>query len=61
MCMDYGEKYIPEYVGLGKYHVRALSDVNTRAAAEVYRLEIEHLETDQVLDFLKKYQDGSNG
>jgi hypothetical protein len=59
--MDYGRKYIPDYVGLGECHLRALSNVSTRAAAEVHRLGFGHRETGRVLDVFKKYQDGSNG
>ena len=59
--MDYGRKYIPDYVGLGECHLRALSNVSTRAAAEVHRLGFEHRETGRVLDVFKKDQDGSNG
>ena len=61
MCKDYGRKYIPDYIGLGKCHLRALSNVNTQAAAEVHRLGVGHRETDRVLDVFKKYQDRSNG
>ena len=61
MCMDYEPKYVPDYVGLGKYYFRALSNVKTRMTAEIYKLEIGHLQTDRVLDVLKKYQGGSNG
>jgi hypothetical protein len=61
ICMDYGRKYIPDYVGLGECHLRALSNVSTRAAAEVHRLGFGHRETGRVLDVFKKDQDGSNG
>ena len=61
MYTDFGWRYIDVYVGLVKCYLRALSNVNIRAAAEAFSLGIVHGETDKVLDVSKKYEDGSTG
>ena len=61
MYADYGRKYLKEYIGMYRCHLRALWNVNTRAAAEAFTLNITNVETEAVFAILKKYEDGSNG
>ena len=61
MYTDYGRRYLDEYTGMYRCDFRALSNVNTRAAAEAFSLSITHDETKAVFAVLEKYEDGSNG
>ena len=61
MYTDCGRRYLDGYTGMYRCHFRALSNVNTRAAAEAFSLSITHGETKAVFAVLKKYEDGSNG
>ena len=61
MYADYGRKYLDEYVGMKRCHYRALSNVNTAAAAKACSLGITSDETEKVFAVLSKYEDGTNG
>ena len=42
-------------------HLRALWNVNTRAAAEAFTLNITNVQTEAVFAILKKHESGSKG
>ena len=59
---DYcGRRFLDHYVGLGKCHFRALSNMNPAAAAEVFSFGLSHEQSNEVFAVFNKHDDRSSG